>query len=215
MINTAISNSREELAKLVKAVEILENKVEKQENLTNSLQAEVLESESSSNGVGSIENVQKRIYRLLNDVQNQENQIRHSLNDIMQTINHCGFPKSDNIQEVQGPSFRSNFNTASLPYRWWNRSMPCLPLSERHIFLSGSQESLTESFQICYFTPKKNKKSVSKMSKNQNSGYCIWLPHNKTGEVCCFRVLYWIVFYNNKLLTANSLFPLKFLTLKK
>jgi hypothetical protein len=215
LINTAISNSREELAKLVKAVEILENKVEKQENLTNCLEAEVLESESSSNGIGSIDNVQKRIYRLLNDVQNQENQIRHSLNDIMQTINHCGFPKSDNIQEVQGPSFRSNFNTASLPYRWWNRSMPCLPLSERHIFLSGSQESLTESFQICYFTPKKNKKSVSKMSKNQNSGYCIWLPHNKTGEVCYFRVLYWIVFYNNKLLTANSLFPLKFLTLKK
>lgn len=190
MLNTAITHSREELAKLVKAVEILENKVEKQEHLTNHFQAEKSESECSSGGINSIEYVQKTIFRLLNDVQYQENQMRHSLNDIMQTINHCGFQKSNNIKEVQGPSFRSNFNTASLPYRWWNRSMPCLPLSERHIFLSGSQESLTESFQICYFTPTKNKKSVSKMSKNQNSGYCIWLPHNITGEEYCFRVSY-------------------------
>jgi len=188
MINTAISHSREELAKLVKAVEILENKVEEQEHLTNDFRTEKSESESSSDGVGSLDNVQKKIYRLLNDVQTQENQVRHSLSDIMQKINHCGFSKTNNIQEIQGPSFRGNFNTASLPYRWWNRSMPCLPLSERHIFLSGSQDSLSESFQICYFTPKKKKKSVSRMSKNQNSGYCIWLPHKKTGEVYCFRV---------------------------
>lgn len=186
MINTAISHSREELAKLVKAVEILENKVEKQEHiLTNNFQTEKSDSESSSDGVGSLDNVQKKIYRLLNDVQNQENQVRHSLSDIMQKINYCGFPKP---KEIQGPSFRGNFNTASLPYRWWNRSMPSLPLSERHVFLSGSQDSLSESFQICYFTPKKKKKSVSRMSKNQNSGYCIWLPHNITGEVYCFRV---------------------------
>jgi len=186
LINTAISHSREELAKLVKAVKILENKVENQEyTLTHDFRTEKSDSESSSDGVSSLDNVQKKIYRLLNDVQNQENHVRHSLSDIMEKINHCGFPKTNNIQEIQGPSFRGNFNSASLPYRWWNRSMPCLPLSERHIFLSVSQDSLSESFQICYFTPKK-KKSISRISKNQNSGYCIWLPQNKTGEEYCF-----------------------------
>jgi len=187
LINTAISHSKEELSKLVKAVNILENKVEKQEYiLTQDFRTKNSDFENSIDGVGSLDNFQKRIYRLLNDVQNQENQVRHSLSDIMEKINHNGYPKFNNIQEIQGPSFRSNFNTASLPYRWWNRSMPCLPLSERHIFLSGSQDSLSESFQICYFTPKK-KKSISRKSKNKNSGYCIWLPQNKTGEVFCFE----------------------------
>lgn len=171
-------------------MDILEDKVEKQEHLSTDFCTKKSESETetSCDRIGSLSNVQKRVYRILNDVQNQETQIRHSLSEIMQTIHHCGFPKNNNIQEIQGPSLRRNFNTASLPYRWWNRSMPCLPLSERHVFVSGSQDSLTESFQICYFTPKKKKKSVSRMSKNQNSGYCIWLSHNKTGEVYCFRV---------------------------
>lgn len=145
------------------------------------------ESVNSMNSVGSLNQLQKTIYQLLNDVQNQENQIRNSLDDIKQTMNHFEFPKTthkNEIQESPGPSFRGNFNTASLPYRWWNRSMPCLPLSERHVYLSGSQDSLSESFQVCYFTPKK-KKSIS---NEQNSGYCIWLSHDNTGEEYCFEV---------------------------
>lgn len=172
----------------MKAVEILEDKVEMQERLklTNDFYTEQLESKSSFDCVGSLDHLQRKIFGLLNDVQNQENNLRKSLNDIKQTINNFEFSKptnTNNIQEIPGPSLRSNFNTASLPYRWWNRSMPCLPLLERHIYLSGSHDSLSESFQVCYFTPKKKKKSLPKMLNNQNSGYCIWLPYNKTGEV--------------------------------
>lgn len=192
MLNRAISRSREELSKLVRAVEILESKVEKQENLK--VKSDLLKKSGSKNtldSTGSLDHLQKTIFGLLNDVHNQENQIRKSLSDIMQTINHSEFSKIDKIKEIQeapGPSLRSNFNTASLPYRWWNSSMPCLPMLERHKHVSGSHESLSESFQVCYFTPKKKKKSISRMSNNQNLGYCIWLPHNKTGEVYCFRV---------------------------
>lgn len=174
-------------------MEILENKVEMQEKLrfANDFYTEKLESESPFDGVGSLDNLQKTIVGLLNDVKSQETQIRNSLNDIQQTLNNLELSKISNIKEIEvipGPSLRSNFNTASLPYRWWNRSMPCLPLLERHICLSGSQDSLNESFKISYFTPKKKKKSFSKISNDQNSGYCIWLPHTKTGEVYCFRV---------------------------
>lgn len=192
LLNRVIGRSREELSKLVKAVKILEDKVEKQEHLTttNDFHTYQTESERSFEGVGNLDGLQKTIYRLLNDVQNQENQIRSSLNDIRQTIDDFEFSKMSNINEIQeipGPSLRSNFNTASLPYRWWNRSMPCLPLLEHRKYSSGSQDSLTESFQVCYFTPKK-KTPMSRKSNNQNSGYCIWVPHNKTGEVYCFRV---------------------------
>lgn len=184
MLSRAISRSREELAKLVKAIEILENKVEIQKYKKKELKG-------SFDGFGSLDHLQKTIFELLHDVQNQESQIRNSLNDIKQTTNNFEFSKMSNIKEIQkirGPSLRTNFNTASLPYRWWNRSMPCLPLLERQIHLSGSQNSLIESFQVCYFTPKKKKKSMSKLSNNQNSGYCIWLPYNKTGEMYYFRL---------------------------
>jgi hypothetical protein len=171
----------------------LEDKVEMQENLilTCNLNKKKSESENLINDVNSLDQLQKTIYQLLNDVQDQEDQIRNSLDSIKQTINYHEFsktPNKDENQETPGPSFRSNFNTASLPYRWWNRSMPCLPLSERHVYLSGSQNSLHESFQVCYFTPKK-KKSIS---NDHNSGYCIWLPHDNTGEEYCFEVLNWI-----------------------
>lgn len=160
-----------------------------QENLTltEDFSKKKTEPENSKNCVSSLDQLQKTIYQLINDVQNQENQIRNSLDDIKETINHFEFSKTPNkneIQETAGPSFRGNFNTASLPYRWWNRSMPCLPIPERHIYLSGSQDSLSEAFQVCYFTPKK-KKSIS---NDQNSGYCIWLPHDNTGEEYCFEV---------------------------
>lgn len=192
MLNRAISHSREELEKLDKAVKKLEDKVELQEHLTmtNNFYTEKSESESSFDGIGSLDNLQKTIYKLFNDVQNQENQIRSSLNDIRQTINDFELSKTFNVKQIQettGPSLRGNFNTASLPYRWWNRSMPCLQLLERPIYVSGSQDSLTESFQIRYFTPTK-KKPESKMPTNQNSGYCVWLQNNKTGEVCWFYV---------------------------
>lgn len=159
---------------------------------TNDFYTEKLEQKSSFDYTGSLDHLQKTIFGLLNDVQNQENQVRNSLNNIKQTINNFEFSKpsnTNNIQDISGPSFRSNFNTASLPYRWWNRSMPCLPLLERHIHLSGSHDSLSESFQVCYFTPKKKKKSIPKILKNQNSGYCIWVPHNKTGEVLFSSVM--------------------------
>lgn len=168
---------------MVKAIEVLEDKVEIQENKK--------KLRRSFDGIESLDHLQKTIFGLLNNVQNQESQIRNSLNDLKEIINHFEFPKTSNIKEMKeipGPSLRSNFNTASLPYRWWNRSMPCLSILEHQIHSSGSQESLTESFQICYFTPKKKKKSISKMSNSQNFGYCIWLPLNKTGEVYCFRV---------------------------
>jgi len=168
---------------------MLEDKVEMQENLkfTNDFYTEISESGNSFDGVGSLGNLQNTIFGLLNDVKSQETQIRNSLNDIRQTVNHFELSKFSNtrkIEEIPGPSLRSNFNTASLPYRWWNRSMPCLPLLERHIYLSGSQDSLSESFQVCYFTPKKKKKPIS--TNDQNSGYCIWLTHNNPGEVYCF-----------------------------
>lgn len=192
LLNKVISRSREELSKLVKAVKMLEDKVERQEHLTitNDIHTVQTDSKKSFDDVGNLDRLQKTIYRLLNHVENQENQIRNSLNDIRQTIDDFELSKlcnSNDIHEISGPSFRSNFNTASLPYRWWNRSMPCLPLLEHRKYSSGSQDSLTESFQVCYFTPKK-KKSLSRKLNTQNSGYCIWLPHNKTGEVCCFRV---------------------------
>lgn len=174
-------------------MEKLENKVELQENLalTNSFYIDNSGSESSFDGFGSLDHLQKNIYHLLNDVQNQENVIRNSLNDIRKTINDFEFSKNFNakqIQDIPKTSLRGNFNTASLPYRWWNTSMPCLPSLEHRINLSKSQDSLNESFQIRYFTPKKKTKSVSKISMNQNSGYCIWLPNNETGEVYCFQV---------------------------
>lgn len=174
-------------------MDILENKVEMQEQLkfTNDFYKNESRTECLFDSVGSLDNLQKTIFGLLNDVQNQETQIRNSLNDIKQTLNNLEFAKpsySNRIEELPGPSLRSNFNTASLPYRWWNRSMPSLPLLERHVCVSRSQESLNETFKICYFTPKKKKKSISKMSDYRNSGYCIWLPQNKTGEVYCFRV---------------------------
>lgn len=196
MLKRAINRSREELAKLVKAVEILEDKVEMQEHLklTNNFYTKQLKSKNPHDCVDSLDHLQRTISGLLNDVQNQENQIKNSLNDMKQTINHFEFSKSSNINEIQeisGPSLRSHFNTASLPYRWWNRSMPCLPLLERHIYLSGSHDSLSESFQVCYFTPKKKKNSIPKIINNQNSGYCIWLPHNKTGEVLFLSVMFY------------------------
>lgn len=184
MLSRAISHSREELAKLITAVEILEDKVKIQEYKKK-------ESKRSFDGIQNLDHLQKTICGLLNDVQNQENQIRNALNDMKQTINHYEFHKTSNvkkIQEIPGTSLRNNFSTASLPYHWWNRSMPCLSILERQISLSRSQDSLTETFQICYFTPKKKKKSISKMSNSRNSGYCIWLPYNKTGEVYCFGV---------------------------
>lgn len=192
MLNRAISRSREELAKLVKAVDILESKVEMQEYLKlTSDSTQKSESIYSFDCTGSLDHLQKTICGILNDVHHQENQIRKSLGDIEQTINRSEFPKINQIKEIPetpGPSLRCNFNTASLPYRWWNSSMPCLPLLERHKHVSASHGSLTEPFQVCYFTPKKKKKSISRMSNNQNMGYCIWLPHNKTGEVYCFQV---------------------------
>lgn len=145
------------------------------------------EKSKSFDCVGSLDQLQKTVHRLLNDVQNQENRIQHSLNDIRQSVKQFRFSKTSNLKankKTQGPSFRNNFNTASLPHCWWNRSMPCLLMPERQVHLSGSQDSLIESFQVCYFTPKK-KKSVSRMSNNQNAGYCIWLSSN-TGEVYCF-----------------------------
>lgn len=155
---------------------------------TNSFYPEKSESENSFDSVSSLDNLQKTISGLINDVQSQETQIQNSLNDIKQTLDNLELPKTSmkEIEEMSRPSLRSNFNTASLPYRWWNRSMPCLSLLERQVYSSRSQDSIIESFQICYFTPKKKKKSVSTTSNNQNSGYCIWLPHDKTGEVYCF-----------------------------
>lgn len=163
----------------------------------NDFYREKSETECSFDSIDSLDNLQKTIFGLLNDVQNQGTQIRNSLNDIKQTLNNLELSKPSylkKVEELPGPSLRGNFNTASLPYRWWNRSMPCLPLLERNLCLSGSQDSLNESFKICYFTPKKKKKSISKISDYRNSGYCIWLPHTETGEVYCFRVLNWICF---------------------
>lgn len=196
----------------------MEDKVEIQEKLTLTcnLFKKKSESENSINGVGSLDQLQKTIYQLLNDVEIQEYQIRNSLDNIKQTINHYEFSKFSNTpnknknQDTPGPSFRSNFNTASLPYRWWNRSMPCLPLSERHVYLSGSQNSLHESFQVCYFTPKKK---IS-ISNEHNSGYCIWLPHDNTGEEYYFEVLTGFI-YNKMLLTAISFYSFKIPTIKK
>lgn len=189
-LDTEISQSREELAKLVKEMKILEDKVNLQENnkLSNNIytnKSQLLE--RSSYQRGNLYYIKKTIYRLLNDVQIQENLIKNSIKDIKQTIDYFELSnnlQNEKIQQIPGPSLRSNFNTASLPYRWWNRSMPCLPLLEHHKYISGSQDSLAESFQVRYFTPKKKKKS--KISNNQNSGYCVWLPYNKTGEVYCF-----------------------------
>lgn len=159
--------------------------------LTNDFYTKKPETISPFDSISNLDHLQNTICQLLSDVQDQENQIRSSLNDIRQTINNFEFSKPSYIEEtyeILGPSLRSNFNTASLPYRWWNRSMPCLPLLNRHKYSSGSQDSLSESFQVRYFTPKKHKKPIAKTSNNQNSGYCIWLPHKKTGEVYCFRV---------------------------
>lgn len=164
------------------------------------------EKSKSFDCVGSLDQLQKTVHRLLNDVQFQENQIQNSLNDIRQTVKQFRFSKTPNLKnpkKIPGPSFRNNFNTASLPHRWWNRSMPCLPTPEHRMYISGSQDSLNESFQVCYFTPKK-KKSVPRISKNQNAGYCIWLSNN-SGEVYCFRVIFQSGFlYNSMLLTAVS-----------
>lgn len=193
MLNKAISHSREQLAKLVKTVKILEDKVDIQGNmdLANYIYTDKSQSIKLSKHNDNLYHLKKTIYRLLNDVQNQENQIQNSINDIKQTIDNFEFSKNvDNkkIEKNPGPSLRSNFNTASLPYRWWNRSMPCLPILEHQKYVSRSQDSLNESFQVCYFTPQKNKKSKSKIAKNQNSGYCIWLSYNKTGEMYGFEV---------------------------
>lgn len=193
-LNIAISHSREELAKLVKAVKTLEDKVDIQKNIE--LKKDIYTDKPIQiiNRSNNLYHIKKTIYHLLNDVQIQENKIQNSINDIKQTIDYFELSKNiDNKKygQIPGPSLRSNFNTASLPYRWWNRSMPCLRLLENHKHVSGSQDSLTESFQVCYFTPQKKKKSRSRISNTQNSGYCIWLPYNKTnktGEVYGFEV---------------------------